>query len=151
MALWSIIMLHFGIKCKYLIFMNGSLISVCKKISKIGGGSFFFWLPEIFSGYQLFFKLLQPWLLKFQLIKANSPTSTPSSRIFSANLQHTKIYLQFGWWYIPRLLIAGTDTSYKSNIYKNRMKWILYQFKIKFIIITYLKSKANKLIYKVKW
>ena len=38
MALWWVIMLYFPIRCKYLIFMNGSLISVFKKILKIGGG-----------------------------------------------------------------------------------------------------------------
>ena len=43
---------------------------------------------------------------------------------------------------IPRLLI--TVNKYKSNFYKNRMIWILYQFKIKFIIITYLKVKGKK-------
>ena len=45
----------------------------------------------------------------------------PSSRIFCVNLQHTKIYLQFGVWYIPRLLNTNNDASYKNNIYENRM------------------------------
>ena len=35
---------------------------------------------------------------------------------------------------VPRLLITENDTSYRSNIYKNRMMWILHQFKNKFII-----------------
>ena len=42
---------------------------------------------------------------------------------------------------IPRLLISQSDPSYKSNINKNRMMWISCHFKIKFIIITYLKVK----------
>ena len=43
--------------------MNGSLISVFKKISKIGGGGGeqdFYWLPEIFVGYQLFLNSWSP-------------------------------------------------------------------------------------------
>ena len=31
---------------------------------------------------------------------------------------------------MPKLLITENDTSYKNNIYKNRMMWILYHFKI---------------------
>ena len=37
---------------------------------------------------------------------------------------------------VPRLLITENDASYKSNIYKSRMMWTLYQFKIECIIIT---------------
>ena len=44
---------------------------------------------------------------------------------------------------VHRLLIRGNDTSYKSNIYKNRMMWLLYQFKIEFITITYLKVRGK--------
>ena len=52
---------------------------------------------------------------------------------------------------VPKLLITENDTSYKNNIYKNRMMWILYQFKIEFKTNTYLKMKGkNKLIYKDK-
>ena len=43
---------------------------------------------------------------------------------------------------IPRLLISQSDPSYKSNIFKNRMMLILYQFIIEFII-TYLKVKSK--------
>ena len=37
---------------------------------------------------------------------------------------------------VPRLLITENDISYKSNIYKSRMMWTSYQFKIEFIINT---------------
>ena len=44
--------------------MNGSLISVFKKISKIagegGGKQDFYCLPEIFAGYQLFLNSWSP-------------------------------------------------------------------------------------------
>ena len=49
---------------------------------------------------------------------------------------------------VPMLLITGNDASYISNIYKNMIMWIFYQFKIDFTIITFL--KANKLTYKFK-
>ena len=46
--------------------MNRRLISVFKKILKYSGeggrSKEFYWLPEIFAGYQLFFKFLEPWV-----------------------------------------------------------------------------------------
>ena len=62
MAVRSIIMLLFGIRCKNLTFINGSLISVFKKISKIWGrgSKDFYWLPEIFACYQLFLNSWSP-------------------------------------------------------------------------------------------
>ena len=44
---------------------------------------------------------------------------------------------------VPRLLITESDISYKNNIYKNRMMWKSYQFKIEFITKTYLKLKGK--------
>ena len=43
---------------------------------------------------------------------------------------------------VPRILITENDTSYKSNIYKNRVMRTSYQFTIKFITNTYLKMKG---------
>ena len=43
---------------------------------------------------------------------------------------------------VARLLMKEIP-PYKSNIYKNRVMSILYQFKIEFIIITYLKVKGK--------
>ena len=64
MALWSIIILHFVIRCKYLIFLNGSLISVFKKISKIGeGGARFLLATRNFCWLPTFFKFLEPWTI----------------------------------------------------------------------------------------
>ena len=34
---------------------------------------------------------------------------------------------------VPTLLITENDTSYKSNIYKNKIMWILYPFKVEFM------------------
>ena len=44
---------------------------------------------------------------------------------------------------IPKVLITKNDNSYKSNIYKNRMMWILYHFKIEFIVNTYLEINGK--------
>ena len=45
---------------------------------------------------------------------------------------------------IPRLLITENDNnSYKSNIFKNRMMWILYHFKIEFAANTFLEVKGK--------
>ena len=43
--------------------MNESLIFIFKKISEIGGGGGgkdFYWLPEVFGGYQLFLNSWSP-------------------------------------------------------------------------------------------
>ena len=45
---------------------------------------------------------------------------------------------------VRRLLITEKDTSYKSNIYKNRIMWRSYQFEIEFITNTYLKVKGKQ-------
>ena len=42
---------------------------------------------------------------------------------------------------VPRILITENDASYKSNINKNKMMWMLFQLKIEFIIINSLKGK----------
>ena len=60
MAQWSIIMLHFALRCKYLIFMNGSLC-IQENFKNWGRGEQdFYWLPEIFAGYQLFLNSWNP-------------------------------------------------------------------------------------------
>ena len=67
MALRTIIMLHLVIRCKYLIFMNGSLISVFKKISKfggVGGKPRFLLATRNFCWLPTFFKFLEPWVWK---------------------------------------------------------------------------------------
>ena len=42
---------------------------------------------------------------------------------------------------VPALFIAENDTSYKNNVPKNGMMWILYQFKIEIIIYLNVKGK----------
>ena len=62
---------------------------------------------------------------------------------FSVSISSTSKFICSSDDGVPRLLITGNDTSYESNIYKNRMMWTSYQFKIKFTITTYLIVKGQ--------
>ena len=82
MALGSKIILHFPIRCKYLIFMNGNLISAFKKISKIRG-------EEIFIGYQKFFLATNFFFLIPGALSRSSNVGSPVC------LKHLKFLLNY--------------------------------------------------------
>ena len=62
---------------------------------------------------------------------------------FSVSICSTPKFICSSYDGVPRLLITENDTSYKSNIYKNRMMRTSYQFKIEFITNIYLKVKGK--------
>ena len=76
-------------------------------------------------------------------VACTDTNSCPSSRIFCVSLCSTPNFICSLDAGVPRLLITENDTSYKSNIYKNRMMRTSYQFKIEFITNIYLKIKGK--------
>ena len=53
---------------------------------------------------------------------------------FSVSIWNTPKFICSSDDGVPRLLITEYHASYKSYIYKSRMIWVSYKFKIEFII-----------------